>query len=151
MKLKTKMLLWIGAPLVVIFTAMAVFSYWEASDMIEKATEREMRALSEFHAEEVDRMVEGPKGLLEGIGRVWSTNIPTDERFLETAKDFTSRPDIDSIARQTAPSSTVRRVSYRLMSSTQRAVRGTNSQNPRRACSSTRSPRTNAPARRRLP
>ena len=97
MKLKSKMLLWIGTPLVVIFTAMAVFSYWEASDMIEKATEREMRALSEFHAEEVNSMVEGPKGILEGVGRVWSTNIPTDERFLETAKDFTARPDIDSI------------------------------------------------------
>ena len=38
MKLKSKMLLWIGAPLVVIFTAMAVFSYWEASNMIEDAT-----------------------------------------------------------------------------------------------------------------
>ena len=97
MKLKTKMLLWIGAPLIVIFTTMAVFSYWQASDMIEKATEREMRALSKFHAEEVNRMVEGPKGILEGIGRVWSTNIPTDERFLEAAKDFTARPDIDSL------------------------------------------------------
>ena len=97
MKLKSKMLLWIGAPLVVIFTAMAVFSYWEASNMIEEATEREMRALSEFHAEEVNRVVEAPKGILEGIGRVWSTNIPTDERFLETARDFTARPDIDSI------------------------------------------------------
>ena len=118
MKLKSKMLLWIGAPLVVIFTAMAVFSYWEASNMIEEATEREMRALSEFHAEEVNRVVEAPKGILEGIGRVWSTNIPTDERFLETARDFTARPDIDSSiwvshARQTAPSSTARRVSYR--------------------------------------
>ena len=61
MKLKTKMLLWIGTPFVVIFVAMVAFTYWEASTMIEKATEREMRALSEFHAEEVNRMVEGPK------------------------------------------------------------------------------------------
>ncbi|WP_313994460.1 methyl-accepting chemotaxis protein [uncultured Selenomonas sp.] len=97
MKLKTKMLLWIGTPFVVIFVAMVAFTYWEASTMIEKATEREMRALSEFHAEEVNRMVEGPKGILEGVGRVWSTNMPTDDEFLLTAKDFTSRSDIDSI------------------------------------------------------
>ena len=97
MKLKSKMLLWIGTPFVIIFVAMAAFSYWKASSMIEEATEREMRALSKYHAEEVNRMVTGPMGILEGIGRVWSTNIPTNERFLETAKDFTARPDIDSL------------------------------------------------------
>ena len=97
MKLKSKMLLWIGIPLIVIFIAMAAFSYWEASTMIEEATKREMRALSEYHAEEVNRMVAGPMGILEGVGRVWATNIPTDERFLEVAQDFTARPDVDSI------------------------------------------------------
>lgn len=97
MKLKSKMLLWIGSPLIVIFIAMAAFSYWEASTMIEEATKREMRALSEYHAEEVNRMVAGPMGILEGVGRVWATNIPTDERFLEVAQDFTPRPDVDSI------------------------------------------------------
>ena len=97
MKLKSKMLLWIGTPLIIVFTAMAAFSYWKASSMIEEATEREMLALSEYHAEEVNRMVEGPRGILEGIGRVWSTNMPTDEEFLNTAADFTKRPDIDSI------------------------------------------------------
>ena len=97
MKLKSKMLLWIGMPFVIIFVAMAAFSYWEASRMIEEATEREMRALSEYHAEEVNRMVGGPAGILEGIGRVWSTNIPTNERFLEAAADLSNRPDIDSV------------------------------------------------------
>ncbi len=55
MKLKSKMLLWIGSPLIVIFIAMAAFSYWEASTMIEEATKREMRALSEYHAEHGSR------------------------------------------------------------------------------------------------
>lgn len=114
MKLKSKMLLWIGTPLIIIFLAMAGFTYWEASAMIEQATEREMRALSEHHAEEVNRMVAGPMGILEGVGRVWATNIPTDERFLEVAQDFMARPNVDSIYMafqriQTVPSSTVRR------------------------------------------
>lgn len=97
MKLRTKMLLWIGTPLIVIFLAMAGFSYWEASSMIERATEREMRALSAYHAEEISRMVEEPEGILEGLGQVWSTQLPTDADFIAAAADFGNRPDIDGI------------------------------------------------------
>lgn len=97
MKLKEKMLLWIGLPSLVIFVAMALFSYFEASSMIEAATEREMRALSEYYAEEIDRKVAGPEGMLEGIGRVWSSNMPSNEDFLVIAADLTSRPDIGSL------------------------------------------------------
>ena len=97
MKLKTKMLLWIGAPLIVIFLAMAGFSYWEASSMIERATEREMRALSAYHAEEISRMVEEPKGILDGLGQVWTTKLPSDKTFIEAAANFGARTDIDGI------------------------------------------------------
>lgn len=97
MKLKTKMLLWIGAPLIVIFLAMAAFTYWEASSMIEQATEREMRALSAYHAEEISRMVEEPKGILDGLGQVWTTKLPSDKTFIEAAAGFGARTDIDSI------------------------------------------------------
>lgn len=97
MKLKTKMLLWIGAPLIVIFLAMAAFTYWEASSMIEQATEREMRALSAYHAEEISRMVEEPKGILDGLGQVWTTKLPSDKTFIETAANFGARTDIDGI------------------------------------------------------
>ena len=97
MKLKSKMLLWIGTPLIIIFLAMAGFTYWEASAMIEQATEREMRALSAYHAEEISRMVEEPKGILDGLGQVWTTKLPSDEAFMETAADFGARSDIDGI------------------------------------------------------
>ena len=97
MKLRTKMLLWIGTPLIVIFLAMAGFSYWEASSMIERATEREMRALSAYHAEEISRMVEEPKGILDGLGQVWTTKLPSDKTFIEAAANFGARTDIDGI------------------------------------------------------
>ena len=97
MKLKSKMLLWIGTPLIVIFLAMAGFAYWEASAMIEQAIEREMRALSAYHAEEISRMVEEPKGILDGLGQVWTTKLPSDESFIETAANFGARSDIDGI------------------------------------------------------
>ena len=97
MKLKSKMLLWIGTPLIIIFLAMAGFTYWEASAMIEQATEREMRARSAYHAEEISRMVEEPKGILDGLGQVWTTKLPSDEAFVETAANFGARSDIDGI------------------------------------------------------
>ena len=97
MKLKSKMLLWIGTPLIVIFLAMTGFAYWEASAMIEQAIEREMRALSAYHAEEISRMVEEPKGILDGLGQVWTTKLPSDEAFIETAANFGARSDIDGI------------------------------------------------------
>ena len=97
MKLKSKMLLWIGTPLIVIFLAMAGFAYWEASAMIEQAIEREMRALSAYHSEEISRMVEEPKGILDGLGQVWTTKLPSDETFIETAANFGARSDIDGI------------------------------------------------------
>jgi len=97
MNLKAKMLVWIGMPSLVIFIAMALFSYLDASSMIESATEREMRALSEYYAEEIDHKVEKPKGILEGIGRVWASNMPSNEDFLSIAEDLTARPDISSL------------------------------------------------------
>ena len=58
MKLQSKMLLWIGGPFIVIFIAMAAFSYWKASEMIESATQREMEALAEYHAEQINSLVQ---------------------------------------------------------------------------------------------
>ena len=97
MKLQSKMLLWIGGPFIAIFIAMAAFSYWEASAMIESATQREMRALAEYHAEEINSMVQQQRGILEGLGQAWSTKIPDDNTFLAIARDFANRPDVDSV------------------------------------------------------
>ena len=97
MKLQSKMLLWIGGPFIVIFIAMAAFSYWEASRMIESATQREMKALAEYHAEEINAVVERQRGILEGLGQVWSTALPSDDSFIAAARDFGARADIDGI------------------------------------------------------
>ena len=97
MKLQSKMLLWIGGPFIVIFIAMAAFSYWEASRMIESATQREMKALAEYHAEEINTVVERQRGILEGLGQVWSTALPSDDSFIAAARDFGARADIDGI------------------------------------------------------
>ena len=97
MKLQSKMLLWIGGSFIAIFIAMAAFSYWEASKMIESATQREMEALAEYHAEEINSLVQEQCGILEGLGQVWSTELPSNESFISAARDFGARTDIDGI------------------------------------------------------
>lgn len=90
------MLVWIGTPVVVIFIAMSLFVYWEASRMIETATQREMQAQAAFYAEEIHRVVDGQKGVLEGATQAWSEQTPTGETFLPVAKEFAERPEIDA-------------------------------------------------------
>ena len=42
-------------------------------------------------------MVEEPKGILDGLGQVWTTKLPSDKTFIETAANFGARTDIDGI------------------------------------------------------
>lgn len=97
MRLRSKMLLGIGAPFVLIFFAMAVFVYWNASRLIERETQREMAALADFHAEELRCLVDGQRGLVDGLTQAWAMKVPTNEDFLAVARDFAKRQDIDSL------------------------------------------------------
>ena len=67
MRLRSKMLLGIGAPFIAIFIAMGLFVSWEGSRLIEKGAQREMEALANFHAEELNRMVDEQRGIVEGL------------------------------------------------------------------------------------
>ena len=94
MSLRTKMLVWIGTPLVVIFLAMSIFVYWDASNRITDGTRREMEALAKFHAEEINRIVDSKTGLLDGLVQAWTTGFPDNARFIQIAEEFAKRKDI---------------------------------------------------------
>ena len=97
MRLRSKMLLGIGAPFVLIFLAMAVFVYWDASRLIERATQREMAALADFHAEELRCLVGEQRGLVDGLTQAWVGKVPSNEEFLTIAKEFAKREEVDSL------------------------------------------------------
>ncbi|MGP1367387.1 MAG: methyl-accepting chemotaxis protein, partial [Schwartzia sp. (in: firmicutes)] len=97
MRLRSKMLLGIGAPFIAIFIAMGAFAYWEASQLIAQATQREMEALADYHAEEINRLLDEQRGLVDGLTQAWAMKVPTNEDFLAVARDFAKRPDIDSL------------------------------------------------------
>ena len=94
MKLRTKMWVSIGIPLLVIFFAMSVFVYWDASARITEGTQHEMEALAQYHAEEIQRVMEGKTGLLDGLVESWTGGFPDNTRFLQIAENFSKRPDI---------------------------------------------------------
>lgn len=94
MSLRTKMLVWIGTPLVVIFLAMSIFVYWDASNRITDGMRREMEALAKFHAEEINRIVDSKTGLLDGLVQAWTTGFPDNARFIQIAEEFAKRKDI---------------------------------------------------------
>ena len=88
MKLRTKMLVWLGIPFFVIFFLVSVFSYLNASSMIETATEHEMEALAAMHAEEISGIVDGQRGVIEGLTQSWSHEMPSDDEMLNIAESF---------------------------------------------------------------
>lgn len=97
MRLRSKMLLGIGAPFIAIFIAMGLFVSWEGSRLIEKGAQREMEALANFHAEELNRMVDEQRGIVEGLTQAWTLKVPSNEEFLAVARDFAKRSEIDSL------------------------------------------------------
>ena len=99
MNLRTKMLCWIGFPIVAIFFAMSSFVYWNASRMIATATEREMMALADYYAELIDleRLVGQQEGILEGLTEAWRTRIPTYQEFLPPAQRLAQQDNMDAL------------------------------------------------------
>ena len=53
MKLRVKLLLGVGIPFCLVFLAVSVFSYWNASTLLKEATQREMMVRAQLEAEQI--------------------------------------------------------------------------------------------------
>ena len=97
MKLRVKLLLWVGIPFCIIFFAVSVFSYWNASTLLKESTEREMMTLAELDAEQVAAIVEAQRGFLGGLAEAWTAGLPSNEAFDPVGKHFMKREDINTL------------------------------------------------------
>ena len=97
MKLRVKLLLWVGIPFCIIFFAVSVFSYWNASTLLEKSTEREMMTLAELDAKQINEMVEAQRGTLDGLTEAWSDGLPSNEAFAPIGKRFMNRENVNTL------------------------------------------------------
>ena len=97
MKLRVKLLLYVGIPFCIIFFAVSVFSYWNASTLLKESTEHEMMTLAELDAEQVNEMVEAQRGTLGGLTEAWSSGLPSNEAFAPVGKRFMEREGVNTL------------------------------------------------------
>ena len=92
MKLKPKMLLGIGIPLLIVFIIMGIIIYRMASAGLREATEVGMEQRASRYAEVIDGNISEDAGLLEALSIGWSEGMPEGER-LQAEVDELGRRD----------------------------------------------------------
>ena len=94
MKLKPKMLLGIGIPLLVVFIIMGVIIYMMASAGLKAATEVGMEQRASRYAEVIDGNINEDAGLLEALSIGWSEGMPEGEQLQAEVDELGHRDGI---------------------------------------------------------
>ena len=94
MKLKPKMLLGIGIPLLVVFIIMGVIIYMMASAGLKAATEVGMEQRASRYAEVIDGNISEDAGLLEALSIGWSEGMPEGEQLQAEVDELGHRDGI---------------------------------------------------------
>ena len=94
MKLKPKMLLGIGIPLLVVFIIMGVIIYMMASAGLKAATEVGMEQRASRYAEVIDGNISKDAGLLEALSIGWSEGLPEGEKLQAEVDELGHRDGI---------------------------------------------------------
>ena len=96
MKLKPKMLLSIGVPLIIVFAVMGVIIYLLASDGLKTSRLIAMTERSGHNAAIIDGNLLGKSETLEAIAMSWADNMPEGEALQDAVSHLGSRPGVQS-------------------------------------------------------
>ena len=94
MKLKPKMLLGIGIPLLIVFIVMGIIIYRMASAGLREATEVGMEQRASRYAEVIDGNINEDAGLLEALSIGWSEGLPEGEKLQAEVDELGHRDGI---------------------------------------------------------
>ena len=94
MKLKPKMLLGIGIPLLIVFIVMGIIIYRMASAGLREATEVGMEQRASRYAEVIDGNISEDAGLLEALSIGWSEGMPEGEQLQAEVDELGHRDGI---------------------------------------------------------
>ena len=94
MKLKPKMLLGIGIPLLIVFIIMGIIIYRMASAGLREATEVGMEQRASRYAEVIDGNISEDAGLLEALSIGWSEGMPEGEQLQAEVDELGHRDGI---------------------------------------------------------
>ncbi len=94
MKLKPKMLLSIGVPLIIVFAVMGVIIYWLASDGLRTSRIIAMTERSGHNAAIIDGNLLGKSETMEAIAMSWADNMPEGEALQDAVSHLGGRPGV---------------------------------------------------------
>lgn len=96
MKLKPKMMVGIGAPLVLAFIVMGVVIYAMASSALRLAVGAGMVQTAEHYAESIDGLVTSERTLMSALALNWGIAMPSDESMQGVVNQLANRSDIQN-------------------------------------------------------
>ena len=96
MKLKPKMLLSIGVPLIIVFAVMGVIIYLLASDGLRTSRLIAMTERSGHNAAIIDGNLLGKSETMEALAMSWADNMPEGEALQDVVSHLGSRPGVQS-------------------------------------------------------
>ena len=79
MKLKPKMMLGIGIPLVLAFLIMGIAIYSMASSALRESTSASLEEMSQHYAHEIDSVVRANVAVVDSVGKIWEGALPVGE------------------------------------------------------------------------
>ena len=94
MKLKPKMLLSIGVPLIIVFAVMGVIIYWLASDGLRTSRIIAMTERSGHNAAIIDGNLLGKSETMEALAMSWADNMPEGEALQDAVSHLGGRPGV---------------------------------------------------------
>lgn len=96
MKLKPKMMVGIGAPLVLAFIVMGVVIYVMASSALRVAVSASMVQTAEHYAEGIDGLVTSERTLMGALALNWGIAMPSDSSMQGVINQLAARGDIQN-------------------------------------------------------
>ena len=96
MKLKPKMLLSIGVPLIIVFVVMGIIIYLLASDGLRTSRVIAMTERSGHNAAVIDGNLLGKSEVVEAVAINWADSMPQGEALQEAVSDLSKRPGVYS-------------------------------------------------------
>lgn len=89
MKLRSKMMLAICIPVMVVLVLLSGVAYWQASRALSEEIRMEMSQASARYAEAVQTILSTKQETVGSLAAAWSVSLPADEEILRTVTYLT--------------------------------------------------------------
>ena len=96
MKLKPKMLLGIGVPLIVIFIVMGAAINMMASSALTSSKQKTMYELGAHYANEIDKIIAADTAVVNATAAAWGESMPEGEALRATLVHIAKLPGVAS-------------------------------------------------------